>query len=338
MNPITSPIIEVKEITRTFRSLKKEKGWKGIFRSLFKPHYTSYAALKGVSFQLEKGSFNGLIGENGAGKTTLLKMLAGLIPPTSGKATVLGEIPFHRSFSFRSQIALIMGQKAQLWWDLPAIDAFDLIRAIYEIPKPIYQKRLCILSQLLEVQPHLQTQLRRLSLGERMKMEFIGALLHWPQVIFLDEPTIGLDVLAAHRLREFLKDFNQKEKSTIILTSHNMDDIERLCSKVLILKAGQLVYDGEASHLMKKEQKKLKIHFTHSLSLEELVKITHLFPHQIAFQEKETRIVNFHLHQKQIPSVLQSLIQKAEIIHINIEEESLESIIQRFYLESKSTS
>ena len=177
------------------------------------------------------GQFVGLIGANGAGKTTLLKILSGLIPPTAGEARVLGFKPFDRSLEFRKQISLVMGQKAQLWWDLPAIEAFDLLRALYQIPQDIYKKRLDELTNLLDVTRLLNTQIRRLSLGERMKMEVIGAILHLPKVIFLDEPTIGLDVLAAQKLRDFLKQHNAREGATIILTSHNMDDISELCKQ-----------------------------------------------------------------------------------------------------------
>src|SRR6476660_9374358 len=245
-------VIEVRNVRRSFRSTVKEEGLKGTLALLTKPKYKEHEALKGVSFSIEEGAFVGLIGANGAGKTTLLKILSGLIPPTAGEARVLGFTPFERKVEFRRKIALVMGQKAQLWWDLPAVDAFDLLRAIYEIPTPKYKERLHTLSELLDVKRHLGTQIRRLSLGERMKMELIGAIVHWPSVIFLDEPTIGLDVFAAHKLREFLKVFNQREKATIILTSHNMDDIERLCPRVLILKTGELVFDGAPSKLTRR--------------------------------------------------------------------------------------
>src|SRR6201986_1476620 len=234
-------IIEVKNVSRSFRSVKKEPGIRGSLKLLYNPQHKTHEAVKNISFSIEAGSFNGLIGANGAGKTTLLKILSGLIPPTSGEARVLGCTPFKRTLDFRRKIALVMGQKAQLWWDLPGVDAFDLLRAIYEIPMPVYRERLNTLANLLDVTKHLHTEIRRLSLGERMKMELIGALIHWPNVIFLDEPTIGLDVFAAYKLREFLKVFNAREKATIILTSHNMDDIEKLCSRVLILKSGELI-------------------------------------------------------------------------------------------------
>jgi ABC-2 type transport system ATP-binding protein len=292
-----------------------------------------------VSFNLEPGSFNGLIGANGAGKTTLLKILSGLIPPSSGEAKVLGFEPFKRSMSFRKKIALVMGQKAQLWWDLPGIDAFDLLQAIYEIPNHLYRERLNTLAELLDVKRHLNTQIRRLSLGERMKMELIGAILHWPSVIFLDEPTIGLDVLAAHKLREFLKVFNQKEKATIILTSHNMDDIERLCSRVLILKSGELIFDGRPEGLTNREERQLRVRLLQKPTLEELSKLTRLSLDSIEFGEEaedsETRSIHFHITQNQIVSVLQALMKDFQIIDMGIEEQSLEKVIQRLYEEDR---
>ncbi len=342
-----SPIIEVKNLRRVFRSVKKEEGWKGALGLLVKPQYQEHEALKGVTFSIESGSFVGLIGANGAGKTTLLKILSGLIPPSSGEARVLGIEPFKRPMSFRHQISLVMGQKAQLWWDLPAIDAFDLLRAIYEIPEKKYRERLHTLTELLDVGKHLQTQIRRLSLGERMKMELIGAILHWPSVIFLDEPTIGLDVLAAHKLREFLRVFNQREKATVILTSHNMDDIERLCSRVLIIRSGELIYDGRPQGLTRQGERRLRVRFLQNPTLAELSQKTGLATDAIyqdsaegdddsAEGEPEIRPFHFSLHQNQIVSVLQTLMSHYTISDMGIEEQSLERVIKKLYEEDRA--
>ena len=341
-----APIIEVQNVKRSFRSVKKKEGLRGAIDLLIKPEYTSHEALKGVSFQIEEGSFVGLIGANGAGKTTLLKILSGLIPPSSGHARVLGVEPFTRPIHFRKQIALLMGQKAQLWWDLPALDAFDLLRAIYDIPAATYRERLEELSTLLDVKKHLHTQIRRLSLGERMKMELIGSLLHWPKVIFLDEPTIGLDVLAAHKLREFLRVFNQKEKATIILTSHNMDDIERLCSRVLIIREGELIYDGKPTGLTQEGEKRLKLHFMEKVTPEELHKITQLPEGSIQIgvaseddedsdSEAQERTAVFNLQHNQIVPTLQALMARLTLTDMGIEQQSLERVIQRIYSEDK---
>jgi ABC-2 type transport system ATP-binding protein len=332
-------VIEIKNIRRSFRSTKKKEGFKGTLGLLINPEYQTHEALKGVSFSLEAGSFNGLIGANGAGKTTLLKILSGLIPPTAGEVRVLGQDPFKRSLDFRRKIALVMGQKAQLWWDLPAVDAFDLLRAIYEIPKPIYQDRLHTLSELLDVKSLLHTQIRRLSLGERMKMELIGAILHWPSVIFLDEPTIGLDVFASHKLREFLKVFNQKEKATIILTSHNMDDIERLCSRVLILRSGEIIYDGTPSGLTQKGEILLRVRLLENAPLTEvqnLINLPNLTLEQEDTEEPGNKALLFHIKQDQIVSVLQALMKKFQIIDMGIEEQSLEKVIQRLFAEERA--
>lgn len=341
-----SKIITVKDIRRSFRSPKKKEGVGGALSLLLKPEYSTHEALKGVSFELEPGSFNGLIGANGAGKTTLLKILSGLIAPTSGEARVLGYDPFQRQLEFRRKIALVMGQKAQLWWDLPAIDAFDLLRAIYEIPNTLYRERLGTLAELLDVQRHLHTQIRRLSLGERMKMELIGALIHWPSVIFLDEPTIGLDVLAAHKLREFLREFNRREKATIILTSHNMDDIEKLCSRVLILRSGALIYDGTPQGLTDKGECRLKVRLLQHVQLSDIQRVTGLPEQSIQFDlehedEDEGKAENHAIYistkYDKVVSVLQALMNNFQIVNMSIEEPSLENVIQRLYAEERAT-
>lgn len=344
-----SAIISVKDVTRKFRSPQKAEGFKNTIGLLLNPKHTEHVALKGVSFTIEPGSFVGLIGANGAGKTTLLKILAGLIPPTSGEVSVMGLKPFDRTMEFRHAISLVMGQKAQLWWDLPAVDAFDLLKAIYEIPEAKYRERLETLSELLDVKRLLQTQIRRLSLGERMKMELIGALLHWPKVIFLDEPTIGLDGLAAEKLRDFLKTFNQREKATIILTSHNMDDIERLCSRVLILKTGEMIFDGAPSKLTRAGECRLRVRLKEPFKVEELAELTGAPLASISIEAgagtaegeaEETAEAGtssptyyFETAKDSVLKVLQPLMSKATILEMGIEEQSLESVIQRIYSE-----
>ncbi len=323
-------IIEAKNLRRSFRSTVKREGWKGNLELLLRPQYKDHEALKGVSFEIESGSFTGLIGANGAGKTTLLKILAGLIPPTSGSVTVLGEAPFRRSLSFRRQIALVMGQKAQLWWDLPARDAFDLLRAIYEIPTSVYRSRLHTLAEILDIQSLLQTQIRRLSLGERMKMELIGAILHWPRVIFLDEPTIGLDVFAASKLREFLRVFNQKEKATILLTSHNMDDIEHLCSRVLILKAGEFIYDGTPQGLTQSDEILLRVTLREAPPL---IEITARPGMEMVEPGVNPHELLFPIPRPQMVPILQALMAHYTILDLKLDESSLEKVIQRIYSE-----
>ncbi len=331
-------IIDVRNVRRTFKSVKKNEGIGGLVQLLLKPEYKTHEALKGVTFSIEQGSFVGLIGANGAGKTTLLKILAGLIPPSEGEATVLGCLPFDRSFEFRKQISLVMGQKAQLWWDLPARDAFDLLQAIYDIPKDIYRARVKALSEMLDVDRMLQTQIRRLSLGERMKMELIGAILHWPKVIFLDEPTIGLDVVAAASLRNFLKDFNRKEGATILLTSHNMDDIEQLCPRVLILKEGELVFDGNPQGLVQNDERNMKVSFREPMGVEDLARLTGVESkdiHALEGDEHAPNTFKIALKKQNMALTLGRLFEKCEVCDIGVEREGLEDVIGRLFQKTK---
>jgi ABC-2 type transport system ATP-binding protein len=237
-------MIDVQNLRKTFRFHKKDAGLKGSVRSLFKRNWQEKVALKGVSLQVQPGEIVGLVGANGAGKTTLVKILAGIVHPTSGHASVLGHIPWERKNDFRKQIALVMGQKAQLWWDLPAEDCFLLLKEIYRIPKARFKENLKFLTHTLGVENQLNIQIRRLSLGERMKMELIATLLHEPKVVFLDEPTIGLDLTAQRAVRDFILQYSLDKKPAILLTSHYMEDIEKLCKRILIIREGELVYDG----------------------------------------------------------------------------------------------
>jgi ABC-2 type transport system ATP-binding protein len=210
------------------------------------------AAVDGISFDLAQGEIVGFLGPNGAGKTTTLKMLSGLLHPTSGEAVVLGHVPWKRDRSFLRQITMVMGQRNQLIWDIPAINSFELNRAIYRIPQEDYRKMVSELSELLELEPLLHKPVRNLSLGERMKCEIAAALLHRPRVVFLDEPTIGLDVTMQNRLRSFISEYNRRFDATVLLTSHYMGDVEALCKRVVIIHHGKLLYDGELSKLVQK--------------------------------------------------------------------------------------
>lgn len=326
-----APAIVVEDVKRSFRSVKKEEGFRGTIKLLTNPEYINHEALKGVSFTIPQGEFTGLIGANGAGKTTLLKILSGLIPQTSGVATVLGFTPFQRSLEFRKQISIVMGQKAQLWWDIPAIEAFDLIRALYQIPEAVYRKRLDELTSLLDVTRLLNTQIRRLSLGERMKMEVIGAILHLPKVIYLDEPTIGLDVLAAQKLREFLKVHNQKEGATIILTSHNMDDISELCKRILLIKEGSLIYDGAPETLIKSDECLLKVKLLSEPSLQEISDKVGVAVEFITKDEEDQTTYLLNITRSKITEYFQKLLAHFQVADIGIQEPSLERVIQRIY-------
>ncbi len=242
-------MIEVENLTRVFRTYKKQPGFWGGVKGLFHRQFEETAAARDISFSIQEGEFVGFLGPNGAGKTTTLKMLSGLIYPTSGQARVAGFDPSRRDNAYRRLFALVLGQKNQLWWDLPAIESFLLFRHIYGLPAAQYQETLDELVDLLGVRHKLNVMVRELSLGERMKMELIAALLHRPRVLFLDEPTIGLDVVSQKAVRSFLREYNRKHRVTILLTSHYMADIKELCERVIVIHKGTKIYDGALARL-----------------------------------------------------------------------------------------
>ncbi|GAB1489403.1 ABC transporter ATP-binding protein [Opitutaceae bacterium] len=252
-------MIEVHNLTRVFRTYKKVPGFWGGIKGLFKRDFEETAAAKDISFSIAEGEFVGFLGPNGAGKTTTLKMLSGLIYPTSGTARVAGYDPSKRENAYRRLFALVLGQKNQLWWDLPAQESFLLFRHIYGLPADQYQQTLDELVDLLGVRAKLNVMVRELSLGERMKMELIAALLHRPRVLFLDEPTIGLDVVSQKAVRNFLRDYNRRHKTTILLTSHYMADIKELCDRVIVIHKGTKIYDGALDRLEGADGSRMKI-------------------------------------------------------------------------------
>src|SRR5947208_9272904 len=238
------PIIEAKELTKVYRVSQKKAGLRGAVRALVRREYKEVRAVDGVSFAIEPGELVACLGPNGAGNTTTLKMLSGLIYPTSGAASVLGYTPWDRADAFRRRFALVMGQKNQLWWDLPAGDSFQLHREIYSLPADEFAQTLGELTELFEVQKLVRQPVRELSLGERMRMEIIAALLHRPQLLLLDEPTIGLDVVGQAIIQKCLREYNASRGVTMLLTSHYMRDVEALCRRVLVISQGHVVYDG----------------------------------------------------------------------------------------------
>ncbi len=242
-------MIEVRHLTRVFRTYKKKPGFWGGVKGLVRREFEETAAANDITFDIAEGEFVGFLGPNGAGKTTTLKMLSGLIYPTSGTARVAGFDPTKRENAYRRIFALVLGQKNQLWWDLPAIESFHLLCAIYALPPDQFKATLAELVALLDVEKKLNVMVRELSLGERMKMELIAALLHRPRVLFLDEPTIGLDVVSQKAVRQFLRDYNRRHRVTILLTSHYMADIKELCERVIVIHKGKKIYDGALDRL-----------------------------------------------------------------------------------------
>ena len=251
-------IIEIKSLKKTYQVYQKKEGLRSSLRGLFKREYKQVKAVQGIDLQITQGDFVAFLGPNGAGKTTTLKLLSGVIHPTSGTATVMGHTPWHRENEYRRRFALVMGNKNQLWWDLPAQESFRLHQQIYRIETDAFQNTLDELTDLLDLRDLLQQPVRELSLGQRMKMELTAALLHNPEVLFLDEPTIGLDVVAQHNIQQFLKYYQQKRKITILLTSHYMKDVAALCKRVVIIADGLIKYDGSLEGIIEStDQRKL---------------------------------------------------------------------------------
>jgi ABC-2 type transport system ATP-binding protein len=319
-------VIEVDQLSKTFWIHRKEPGLMGSLRSLVRRRKVAKEAVREVSFRIEEGEIVGLVGANGAGKTTVVKMLAGIIHPTSGEARVLGFVPWERDNRFRRQIALIMGQKAQLWWDLPAADCFLLLREIYEIPPAAYRERLDYLAELLEVRDELTTQIRRLSLGERMKMELIAALLHAPRTVFLDEPTIGLDLSAQRAIREFILEYRREHRPAMIVTSHYMEDIERLCERILILRRGRIVYDGSLASVVERfaRHKVVTAHLAPDCQprKEELSGLGRVL-------RCEESVVSVEVPRERVTEVAGALIERYDVADLAIEGEPVGSVIER---------
>ena len=325
-------MIEIRGLQKSYTIYQKESGLRGSLKALFVRKFEEKKALANFSCSLAPGEMVGLIGANGAGKTTLVKILAGIMEPSSGEASVFGHVPWKRENAFRRQIALIMGQKSQLWWDLPALDCFRLLQRIYEIPEEEYQKRLGELTERLQVTGQLRTQMRRLSLGERMKMELVASLLHRPKVVFLDEPTIGLDHSSQNALRAFLKDYLVQYRPILILTSHYMADIEELCPRVLILKSGELVFDGKLDELRKIHLSKKRLQFRfgeHPPTQEKLVDyIREQFPDaQIRkFQDSELLL---DVNPNDVSAAAGKILSEFSVLDLNVSDEDIAELVTK---------
>jgi len=245
-------MIEVQHLSKRFRVPQKTPGLKGAIKGIFSREYRDVQAVKGISFSIKEGELVGFLGPNGAGKTTTLKMLSGLLHPTSGEAHVLGHVPWNRERHFQKQFTMVMGQRTQLWWDLPAWDSFLLNKEIFEIPNAEFQSTAKELTELLEIEDLLDIPVKKLSLGQRMKAELACSLLHSPKVLLLDEPTIGLDVVMQKKVREFILTYNQRRRATVLLTSHNMDDVSELCPRIILINHGQILFDGPLTEIQQR--------------------------------------------------------------------------------------
>jgi ABC-2 type transport system ATP-binding protein len=320
------PIIAVNGLSKSYRVYQKRDGLLGALRGLFRREYKEVKAVENVSFTIEPGEIVGFLGPNGAGKTTTLKMLSGLIYPTSGTATVLGHVPWQREDAFRRQFALVMGQKNQLWWDLPAADSFQLHREIYSLPIEQFTRTLGELTELFGVKELTRQPVRELSLGERMKMELIAALLHQPQLLLLDEPTIGLDVIAQVTIQKCLRDLNESRGVTILLTSHYMRDVEALCRRVLVITHGKLVYDGPLSGITDRfgREKLVKLQFAGTDSPTDLGQFGEV-------TSREGPIVDLKVDRARVADVLAAILARYTVVDVSIHDPPLDQMITKVF-------
>uniref|UniRef100_UPI00404B5C48 ABC transporter ATP-binding protein n=1 Tax=Cephaloticoccus sp. TaxID=1985742 RepID=UPI00404B5C48 len=329
-------MIEVENLTRVFRTYKKQPGFWGGVKGLIKRDFEETSAARNISFSIKEGEFVGFLGPNGAGKTTTLKMLSGLIYPTSGKAQVAGFDPTKRESAYRRIFALVLGQKNQLWWDLPAIESFNLLRAIYALPADQFQSTLDELLDLLDVRSKVNVMVRELSLGERMKMELIAALLHRPRVLFLDEPTIGLDVISQKAVRNFLRNYNRQHRVTILLTSHYMADIKALCERVIVIHKGEKIYDGALDRLEGNAGTRQKIiTFLPALAAQDSVGQP-AFPENWQSQHGETSRdeegkFTLRVPSEKVVAVSQEILTAGPVTDITIEDIPLEDVISELF-------
>jgi ABC-2 type transport system ATP-binding protein len=321
-----NPIIKVRNLKKYYSVHQKEPGLLGSIKSLFNRQYYDVKAVDGVSFEIKEGELIGFIGPNGAGKTTTLKVLSGLLYPTSGEVRVLGYEPFKRQAAFQKQFSLVMGQKNQLWWDLPAWESFILNKEIYEVKDDQFKKIVNELADMLEIQDILKIQVRKLSLGQRMKAELVAALLHSPKVLFLDEPTIGLDVVAQKKMRDFIKEYNQKFNATIILTSHYMDDVKELCKRVVVIDKGVILYDGLLENIVQKFApiKVIEVDFEKPVNREKLETIGKV-------ESYNTEHAVIHVPRKEATKRAGKLLNNFPVADLNIEEPPIEEIIRQVF-------
>jgi len=323
-------IIKVDKLTKIYSVAQKESGFLGTLKSFFHRRHKQIKAVDEVTLEIDEGELVGFIGPNGAGKTTTLKILSGLLYPTSGEAEVLGFTPWQRKPQFQKQFAFVAGQKNQLWWDLPAYETFLLNKEIYGVSDKDFKERITYLSRLLDISDLLKTQVKKLSLGQRMKAELVAALIHQPKILFLDEPTIGLDVIAQKKMRDFIKNYNQTFGATIILTSHYMGDVEELSQRVIIIDKGKIIYDGQLSKIVSKfaKHKIISLDFEKEISRSQLTTFGKIKDYD-KFSSK------IEISRSQIIDTTARILRELPVRDLAIEEPPIEEIIRMIFTKNK---
>ena len=319
-------IIEIRGLSKSYKVYRKKEGLGASIRGLFRREHHLVRAVRSIDLDVEQGEFVAFLGPNGAGKTTTLKLLSGVINPTDGIAHVMGHVPWKRENAYRRRFALVMGQKNQLWWDLPAQESFRLHQQIYCIEPKRFEQTLDELVDLLEVRPLLEQPVREISLGERMRMELIAALLHSPDVLFLDEPTIGLDVIAQHKIQQFLKEYQRSRQITILLTSHYMKDVAALCKRLVIIAHGRIVYDGTLAGVIDRfgGHKVVTLQFAGDRMASDLARYGEVI-------SEEPPKVKIRVARGEVPRVLSDALARYTIDDVTVEDPPLEDVIAEVF-------
>jgi len=323
------PIIRTRNLCKTFRSVKRESGPAGALRTLFSRKYVEKVAVRNVNMALEAGELVGYIGPNGAGKSTTIKMLTGILVPTSGIIEVDGLVPYQARKENAKHIGVVFGQRSQLYWDLPLIESFELLRAIYAIPRDRYAANLKYFMEVLEMGEFIQTPVRQLSLGQRMRGDFAAAMLHDPKIIYLDEPTIGLDIVAKEAIRDFIRTINEQRATTVILTTHDLADVERLSQRIILIDRGTIIYDGPIERI--KEQ--YGTHRTLVVTMSEPRRVLELPDAELVSNEGIVARFRFDRNRVRADQLIRVAAERFPLTDVSIEEPSLESIIRRIYIE-----
>ncbi|RFU63004.1 ABC transporter ATP-binding protein [Peribacillus glennii] len=335
-----SNAIEVKQLRKEFKVFSSRSGLKGAFRDLLTRKYKVVPAVNDINFTVKQGEMVAYIGENGAGKSTTIKMLTGILTPTSGSVRVNGMDPHREREKFARTIGVVFGQRSQLWWDIAVQESFRLLKKVYKVPDEQYNEHMAHIIETLDIGPLLDKPVRKLSLGQRMRCELAAALIHNPPLLFLDEPTIGLDVLVKVKIRQFLKDINQKYNTTILLTTHDLADIEAVCDRVVMLDEGKIIYDGGLQSLKNNwaEEKEIHFQFLEEVRLSQLESLPLLFETSWDYDEKnQTFIAYIKEESDNISQLISAVVSHFKIKDVNILETSIEEIVRNIYEQGIST-
>ncbi len=323
-------IISVKNLTKVFKKPIREEGLKGMIKALFSRKYDEVRAVDDISFDIEQGEIVGYIGANGAGKSTTIKMMCGILFPTSGTVTVNGMGFEKDRQKINKEMGVVFGQKTQLWWDIPLIETFKILKSIYEVSDEDYNERFEYLCELLDMKPFLNQTVRSLSLGQRMRADFAAALIHSPKIVYLDEPTIGLDVLVKDKIRGAIKELNKKYNITVILTTHDMKDIEELCNRIIIIDKGKILYDGSLANIKYRFGNTKTIYVPSNVDINE-EQLIGKFPGIVLEKNDSTTAIKFSLNEIDLDDVLVYLINTYHVKDFKIEDISIEDITKQLY-------